>query len=525
VLTDLTFSSFVRRSAVLLAIAGSLIGPPTAFAAVLHAVSWNASGLYEIDTGTGVATLIGSTGLFDLGGIAHDDVGGLYAFDGSSTNISFHSVDPGTGAATLVGLTGLQGGEGALVWDPTDNVFYSRANVGGSGGGLTMELVSIDAGTGVGTWIGNMGLNLEADISGLALLPDGTLLGLDSQSALPSRLVEIDKGTGVATVIGATGDTYLSSLGGLALDPDTGTLYMSNGIELFTVDPGTGAATLVGAHGEIITGLSFDPAPPPVPTCLLALDETSTLFDVDPMDGSTSNLRPMGVDQLGSLVRSPGGTIYSLRAGVPGELYTADLVTGTASLIGSTGIPIREGGLDFQPVSGVLYGVNSVGAGELFTLDTGTGAATVIGTILDEFGFPIDTSALAFDAIGNLYVIKSFPTPEIYRVNPVDASVFDRVSIPALTSAVGPVGMEFDDSTGVLYLSIDGELLSLDPVTGATTLIGPTPSTSGLEVVSACFPPLTTAVPTLTPWAYVALVILLATVAAGARRKGHARSS
>ena len=466
-----------------LILAVALFAPATSLAAVLNAVSWNGSGLYQVNTTTGAVTFIGATGLFDLGGVAHDDVGGLYVFDGSSSNITFHSVDPGTGAATLIGLTGVQGGEGALVWDPVDNVFYSRANLGGSGGGLTMELVSIDAGTGVGTYIGNMGLNLEADISGLALLPDGTLLGLDSQSALPSRIVEIDKGTGVATVIGATGETYLSSLGGLALDPDTGTLYMSNGQSLFTVDPGTGVATFIGAHGEIITGLSFDPAPPPVPTCLLALDETSTLFDVDPADGSVSNLRPMGVDQLGSLVRSPGGTLYALRAGLPGELYSADVVSGVATLIGPTGIAIREGGLDFDPVSGGLYGTNSVGGGELFTLDTGTGTASIVGIILDELGFPIDTSALAFDPIGNLYVIKSFPAPEIYRVNPVDASVFDRVPIPALTSPVGPVGLEFDDSTGVLYLSIDSELRDLDPLTGATNLMGPTPSTSGLEVV------------------------------------------
>ncbi len=388
-----------------------------------------------------------------------------------------------------------------------------------------MELVSIDAGTGVGTSIGNMGLNAEADISGLALLPDGTLIGFDSQSALPSRIVEIDKGTGVATVIGATGESVLSSLGGLAVDPDTGTVYMSNGSSLFTVDPGTGAATLVGAHGEIITGLSFDPAPPPTPTCLLALDESSTLFDVDPTDGSTSNLRSMGVDMLGSLVRAPGGTLYALRAGVPGELYSADVATGIATLVGSTGIAIREGGLDFHPTSGALYGVNSVGAGELFTLDTGTGVATLIGVILDEFGFPIDTSALAFDAAGNLYVIKSFPAPEIYRVDPVDASVFDRVTIPALTSPVGPVGMEFDDVSGGLYLSIDGELRALDPSTGASSLIGPTPSTSGLEVVSACGPPPPVAVPALSSRGPAALALIFAMVVAGAtlgRRRASA---
>ncbi len=489
----------------------------SAGAAVLYGVSWNASGLYQIDTATGAATLVGSTGQVDLGGLAFDDSGALYAFKGSSTNIGFYSVDPGTGAATLIGLTALQGGEGALVWDPVDGVFYSRANAGGSGGGLTMELASIDPGTGVGTSIGNMGLNVEADISGMALLPDGTLIGFDSQSALPSQMVQIDKGTGAASVIGPTGESVLSSLGGLAVDPDTGIVYMSNGFSLFSVDPGTGAATEIGAHGEIITGLSFQTTPAPAPTCLLALDETSTLFDVDPTDGSVSNLRPMGVDQLGSLVRSPGGTLYALRSSLTGELYTADVATGAATLVGPTGLTLREGGLDFDPLSSQLYGINAASAGLLFTLDTGTGAATPVGVVLDEFGAGIDASALAFDTAGTLYVMKSQPAPEIYRVNPTDASVFDRVPIPAFPTGVGPVGMEFDDATGTLYLSIDSQLVTLDPATGATTLLGPTPATSGLEVVGPCASLSPVAVPAAGPWALLALVLGL-TAGAGALR-------
>jgi DNA-binding beta-propeller fold protein YncE len=326
-----------------------------------------------------------------------------------------------------------------------------------------------------------MGLNPEADVSGLALLPDGTLVGFDSQSALPSQIVQISKTTGVATAIGFTGETVLSSLGGLAVDPGTGDVYMSNAMSLFSVDPGTGVATEIGPHGEVITGLSFGPEPEP--TCLLALDETSTLFDVAASDGSVSNLRPMGVDALGSLVRSPGGALYALRTSLTGELYTADVATGTATLVGPTGLTLREGGLDFDPLSGQLYGINAANAGLLFTLDTGTGAASTVGVVLDEFGAGIDASALAFDAAGTLYVMKSQPAAEIYRVNPTDASVFDRVPIPAFATGLGPVGMEFDDGTGTLYVSLDGQLVALDPGTGATVPIGPTPVTSGLEVV------------------------------------------
>ena len=51
----------------------------------------------------------------------------------------------------------------------------------------------------------------------------------------------------------------------------------------------------------------------------------------------------------------------------------------------------------------------------------------------------------------------------------------------------------------MLYLSIDGELRDLDPITGATNLIGPTPSASGLEVFPARLFPVTTVVSTIPP--------------------------
>jgi hypothetical protein len=126
---------------------------------------------------------------------------------------------------------------------------------------------------------------------------------------------------------------YQIGLGGFAVDPDIGAVYMSNGFSLFTVDSGTGAATEVGAHGEIIPGPSFRTTPAPAPTCLLGLDGTSPSFDVDPTDGSGSNLRPMGVDRLGSHVRSPGGTLY---VSMDSQLVTLNPTTGATTPLGPT---------------------------------------------------------------------------------------------------------------------------------------------------------------------------------------------
>lgn len=486
---------FMRRLVrALLLSALAVSGPATAQADHLYGISWNASTVYVIDLNTGAATPVGSTSLFDAVGLAADDTGALYAITDhtfpppGTTNL--YVVDPWAGTTTLVGTAAYGGGEGALVYDPVAGHFWSKHNLTGGGGGTTQTLMAIDPGTGAGTLVGNMGLNFEADVSGMALLPNGDLIGYDAQSSLPDQLVSIDKGTGAASVIGVSGSAPLTSLGGLAVHPVTGTAYLSNAQNLYEVDPGTGALTLIGPHnGPIITGLTFGPGPGGA--CIIGLDETSTLYDVSHVDGTGSFPRNTGVNQLGGLAMAPNGTLYALRYAAPfGELYTLDPVSGAATLVGTTGnFPMREGGLDFDPVSGNLYGCHGTNAGELYTIDTGTGTVSFVGTVVDQLGFGVDLSALAFDAAGNLFGLKTLSAPEVYHINPSNAAVTLRVPIQGFPAGIEPGGMEFDDATGTLYAVLDNRLFILDPNTGATTILGPTPIRSALEVVSTCAPP------------------------------------
>ncbi len=475
-------------------------------AAALYAVDWGGgNSIYTVDLSTGAASLLSVTSLGGIGGIAFDDDGTLHAIDIDFVSTTLYQIHPPTGASSVVGLTGTTAGEGGLTYDASASLFYSKANAI-SGGGVTLELISISPTTGAATTIGNMGLNLEADVSGIAPLSASTLLAYDSQSALDDRMLSIDKATGIATVIGPTGMTVLSSVGGLALDPDTGTYYMSNGLSLFTVDPGTGDATLIGPHGVSIAGLAFGP---PV-SCMIGLDMTSNLYDISAADGSGSNIRLSTQDQLGGLALAPDGTLYAARASAGGELYTLDIVTGAATLVGGSLAGIGEGGLDFDPTSGDLYGASGAGVatilGQLYTVDTSTGFTTPIGQILDESSNPIDASALAFDSLGNLYVLKTGTSPELYEVDPADASVISMVPITGFPPGLTLGGMEFDDITGTLYVAMNGVLAEVDPTTGVSTILGPTPATSALEIVSSCSEPLGVApVPTMTGWGWIML--------------------
>lgn len=497
----------LRRLRIVLLAAMLLLGALRAQAAVLYGVDFSVSELYTIDVTTGAATLVAPTGLTGLAGIAFDDDGTLYAIDvdfGSTTLFIIHTT---TGTTTAVGVTGETAGEGGLVYDPASARLYSKANPI-SGGGPTLELIRINPATGAATVVGNMGLTtVESDVSGLALLGGDDLLAFDPQSALTDRMLSIDKVTGAATEIGPTTTPPGSSVGGVALDPGANIYYVSDGVQLLTVNPTTGAATVIGPHGEWISGLSFGPAS----SCMIGLDETSTLYDIQAADGSGSNARGTGAPVLGGLARSPAGTLYATRSTVNAALYTLDIATGTASVVGSLGIEQKEGGLDFHPVSGVLYGVNGDATGELFTIDTTTGAASLIGSVEDEVGNFIDASALAFNAAGTLYVLKTVTAPELYRVDPSDASVLEMVPIPGFPPGLTVGGMEFDDVSGSLYVSMGGQLVVVDPTTGGSTVLGPTPATSALEVVGPCgaAPGTTAALPASSALARAVLILAL----------------
>jgi hypothetical protein len=469
------------RSGLLIAVLASFAAP--ASAEVLYGVDFSASELYTIDTSTGAASLVASTGFSGMAGIAFDDDGTLYAIDVDFGSTTLFTIHPATGVTTAIGTTGQTGGEGALVYDTISGQLYSKANPI-SGGGPTVELIRINPATGLATVIGNMGFTMvESDPSGFEWLPDGSLLAFDPRSALADRMLTIDKTTGLATEIGPTGTAPgISSVGGVARDPDSGIYYMSDGVELHTVDSGTGAAAAIGPHGQVISGLSFGPEL----ACMVGLDETSTLYDVNGDDGSGTNARATGVVDLGSLALSSGGTLYATRSTGNAFLYTVDIATGSATAVGALGIQQIEGGLDFHPGTGVLYGVNGDGASELFTINTTTGAATLVGPVEDEVGNPVDASALAFDAAGALYALKTGTAPELYRLDPSDANVLEMLPIPGFPAGIDVAGMEFDDASGALYVALDGDLVVVNPVTGGSTVLGATPVTSALEIVTAC---------------------------------------
>ena len=168
---------------------------------------------------------------------------------------------------------------------------------------------------------------------------DGTWFGCEYSEPLNSNIWTIDETTGAMTLIGASG----AGLNGMAYDDTTDTLFGCSGTHLYTIDKTTGAGTLVGAMGNA-GGLMIG----------MACDNDGNLYGEDIGDDS---------------------------------LYSIDSTTGSATLIGSFG------GIDLNYAQDMAYDKNNDilylsaltihagNQGSLYSVDVTTGAATLIGML------------------------------------------------------------------------------------------------------------------------------------------------
>jgi len=205
-------------------------------------------------------------------------------------------------------------------------------------------------------------------------------------------------------------------------------------------------------------------------------------------------------------------TGYSVNSDGDGQLYAIDLNTGVAAPIGPVGFSDVEG-LSFHPVTGVLYGVDDI-TEQLITINLATGAGTPVGAL----GVGIVDMGLTFDAAGNLWMATDVPAT-FYSINPATGAaaavgpqgqfvtglaasghtvyglggdfVNNLVTINTATGATTPVGalgaglnvtdggIDFDNA-GVLWgIEDGGNIFTINPVTGAGTVISGT--LSGFE--------------------------------------------
>ena len=262
------------------------------------------------------------------------------------------------------------------------------------------------------------------------------------------------------------------------------------------------------------------------------------------------------------------GTLYAVDSPTD-SLYAVDKTTGAATLLGSTGQEITQGGLVFDSSTGRLVASNLFVQGSIDARGIGSttpGNATLSAP--NDYALSLFVPSLAYHAPSdtlyglstNPYQLQTIdratgatsfgPVPgadpptvvdliaitfspngaTLYGVSQFGFHLVDRTT--AHITPIGPHGLDlnpnlgagltFDPDDGILYLSnaTNGDLYRIDPATGVATRIGATGISrpSGIAAVRGA----TVEVPTLGQVGLIALAILIGAMGAVLLRRRFA---
>lgn len=184
-----------------------------------------------------------------------------------------------------------------------------------------------------------------------------------------SDLIRIDDSDGSSTIIGSMGLPYGL---GLAVNGNTGVAYTRDFDNLYTVDLNTAATTLVGASGSFITGPTFHSTC----TTLYSVNQsTGDFYSVDPSSGTATLVGNTGLNTPLGLTTNAAGVVYV--ADISGGISTIDTSTGLATVLYSSVDARGLTSISFDS-TGALFGV-TLNDDVLVKIDLATGTTTDIG--------------------------------------------------------------------------------------------------------------------------------------------------
>ena len=200
---------------------------------------------------------------------------------------------------------------------------------------------------------------------------------------------------------------------------------------------------------------------------IVAVDSARPLFEVNIATGAKTQFGTVSANAgtCGGLAVGAANTVYLTSTSLD-SLFTLDLPTGTATLVGAYGDPaIVMHGLEYVAATDTLYGLSSHNNG-LYNINKTTGVATLIGTsTLTSF-----TNLGWNSATGVMYATNS-GTDSLYTINLANGAA---TLIGPLNGPTNPHGLAFNPDNGVLYLVDTGTdgFYSINTTTGAATLLG-----------------------------------------------------
>lgn len=194
-------------------------------------------------------------------------------------------------------------------------------------------------------------------------------------------------------------------------------------------------------------------------TLVVTSSNDARLFSVDPANGATTPIGPMGTTEtVSSLAWDPdGGVLYAATSNAPGHLLRIDPSSGASTVIGTIGLQgdNRVHGLAYSRTEHMLYSISPstpTSTSLLSRIDPATAATQVVGTT------PIPmVQGLDFGPNGQLYACTdNNNTGSIYTIDPATAQATLLFASRACQS------LAFDPDTGQLF-GLDNGFFAGDP--------------------------------------------------------------
>ena len=230
--------------------------------------------------------------------------------------------------------------------------------------------------------------------------------GLYGIQSWASGVYKIDESTGAATFISSTASPSL--VGASFLDGELYACDMFGGGGYYgTIDVLTGAYTGIHDQGGDVNWHGLASSDALGLTWAIGQGTGNSLISTD-KGGSMTVIGPTGIDGRGMAYDDTHGILYATNNA--SGLYTVDISTGAARLIGDMGIARDLIGLAYDEVTQTLYANEGGTSMSLYTVDVTTGLATLVGANgvnnIDGLAWIPEPTSLCLLAIGGVFVLR-----------------------------------------------------------------------------------------------------------------------
>lgn len=202
---------------------------------------------------------------------------------------------------------------------------------------------------------------------------------------------------------------------------------------------------------------------------LIAVDSTRSLFEINPATGQKTQIGTVSANAgtTGGLAYdAASGTVYLTSTNLD-SLYTLNIDTGAATLMGSYGVDVVMHGLEWDSSTGTLYAASS-NPNTFYSVNPLTGLATEIGGIgLTSF------NNLGYDSNNDVMYMTNSGSDSLYTI---DRATGLPTLVGALLTSSNPNALAFAAELNTMFMldNSTNNFYTLNLMTGAATVVGST---------------------------------------------------